>query len=191
MLKIESDDGFYKIILWKNEIPFDYVSNKKKKMIIDAGNSTWYEGTLCIEAKKIPSHASNYAMICMRYTYSQSPKTDIVIHYGNCYKDKTNGLFNKNAIIGLDDEYAQNIVEILKEIPSENIPRGVIEVIGGAYDEIGSSYMSFKRIIELMIWIFTNYNIISKDSLGDEILNEFNELQYFRTNISLKSNQTN
>ena len=191
MLKFESDNGFRKIVLWNNEVPFDYVSNKKKKMIIDAGKNIWYEGTLCIEAKKIPSHASNYAMICMRYTYSQSQKTDIVIHYGNGYKDKTNVLFNKNAIIGLDDEYAKNIVEIFKEIPSENIPRGVIEVIGGAYDEIGSSYMSFKRIIELMIWIFTNYNKISKDSLRDEILNKFNELQYFRTNFSLKSNQTN
>lgn len=184
MLKIESDDGFYKIILWDNEVPFDYVSNKKAKMIIEAGKNIWYEGTLCIEAKKIPSHASNYAMICMKYRYIQSSQTDIVIHYGNCYKDRTNGLFNKNAIIGLDDEYAKNIDEIFREIPSENIPCGVIEVIGGAFDEVGSSYMSFKRIIELIIWIFTNYNIISKDSLGDEILNKFKELQYFSTTTS-------
>lgn len=181
MLKFESDNGFRKIVLWNNEVPFDYISNKKKKMIIDAGNNIWYEGTLCIEAKLNPRHASNYAMICMKYTYIKSPKTDIVIHYGNYYKDKMNGLFNKKAVVGLDDFFAKTIYDIFREFPPDIIPCGVLEVIGGAYDEVGSSYMSFKCIIELMIWIFSNYNRISKDSLGDEILNKIYDCQYFST----------
>ncbi|WP_281085569.1 hypothetical protein [Eubacterium ruminantium] len=184
MLKFESNDGFSKIVLWDNEVPFDYDSHKKKKMIIDAGKNVWHEGTICMEAKLNPRHASNYAMICMKYTYTQSKKTDIIIHYGNYHKDKKNGLFNKNAFVGLDDFFAKTIYEIFSELPSDIIPCGVIEVIGGAYDEVGSSFMSFKCIIELMIWIFSNYNRISEDSLGDEILNRIYDCQYFKANKS-------
>ncbi len=188
MLKFESNNGFSKIVLWDNEVPFDYISNKKKKLIIDAGKNIWHEGTLCIEAKLNPRHASNYAMICMKYTYIQSPQTDIVIHYGNYYKNKMNGLFNKNAIVGINDFFAKIIYEIFGEFPRDSIPCGVLEVIGGAYDEVGSSYMSFKCIIELMIWVFSNYNRISEDSLGDEILNIIYDYQYFSaTNRSPQS----
>ena len=62
MLKFESDNRLSRIVLWNNEVPFDYVSNKKK-LIIDAENNIWHEGTLCIEAKLNHRHASNYAMI--------------------------------------------------------------------------------------------------------------------------------
>lgn len=185
MLKFESNDGFRKIVLWNNEVPFDYISNKKMKMIIGAGKNVWHEGTICMEAKLNQRHASNYAMICMKYTYTQSKKTDIIIHYGNYYKDKKiNGLFNKNAVIGLDDFFAKAIYDFFRECPPNIIPCGVLEVIGGAYDEVGSSYMSFKCIIELMIWIFSNYNRISEDSLGGEMLNKLYDCQYYSTTNS-------
>lgn len=173
MLEFESDNGFRKIKLWNNEMPFNYISNKNMSLTIDAGDETWYEGTLCLEAKLNPRHASNYAMICMKYTYVQCSKTQIIIHYGIEYIDKKkNELFNKNAIVGLDDFMAKAIYDIFGECASESFPCGVLEVIGGAYDEVGSSYMSFKRIVELMIWIFSNYSKIDNEELGNKILNK-------------------
>ena len=179
MLRFESDYEFRKVALWNNEIPFDYISSKEKHMEIKAGKGVWHEGTICMEAKLNHGHASNYAMVCIKYTYRPSQTTEIIIHYGNCRKNTgMTGLYNKNAIVGLDEFFANIIYKFFEECPSETIPGGVVEVVGGAYDEIGSSYMSFKCVIETVIWIFSNYKKISEKGLGEEILNRIRDSQH-------------
>lgn len=188
MLSFESDNGFRKVRVWNNEVPFSYNPSKKLKMTIDSGKYFWNEEIICIEARLNPRHASNYAMVCVKYIRTQSDNTNIIINYGNCGMDNVqNELFNKNAVIGLDDYFADAIYEFFQECPKNIIPNGTIEVIGGAYDEIGSSNSSFKYIMELLMWIFINYNKINEDSFGDKLLSKIYEDQYYDTKIKRHS----
>ena len=158
--------------IWQNAIPFEVIQNENIKLKIDAKKCLWYQGTICIEVQLNPRHISNYAMICMRYKKNKNNYTDILINYGNEGGKmlSENKLFNKNAIVGLNREFANAIYEFFRE-SQLNIPSGSIEIIGGAYDVAGSSNYAFKKAMDLLIYIFENSKNINDKTIGDELLN--------------------
>ena len=178
MLTFQTENGFRKVALWENEVPIEIDSDKKIEIEVDAGKNVWQERVMCVEAKLNPRHARNYAMLCMQYKHIPTQKTSIVIHYGKNHKcEGADSLFNRKAIVGLDDYFAKEICAFLQECPRGVFPEGVLEIIGGAYDEVGSSYTSFKNTIELLSWLFENYDKYNENSIGDEILNKLYDYQ--------------
>ncbi len=172
MLLFESDNEYKKVCIWKDEIPFKYDGQSTMHLSIVAGNINWHVGTICIEVKLNPRHISNYAMICMKYTDNQKNKTDIIINFGReTLSFKSQVLpFNKAVCIGLDKEFADAIDEFFKEYPQEKLPSGTIEILSGGYDEVGSSNVSFKRAMELLVFVFQNIDDLSDSELKCELL---------------------
>lgn len=171
-MRIYKDDNDYrKVYVWNDEIPFETTENQKINISFDTEGIVWNEGTISIEAKLNPRHISNYGMLCMNYKHNQNGKVNIIINYNAEMNNKTETqLFNKNAIIGLSDEFA----EILKNIfcdYSFRLPSGTIEIISGAYDEVGSSYASFEKIFKLLSFLFQNKEVIEDTTINTELLN--------------------
>jgi hypothetical protein len=171
MVKYENDSKTKKIYIWKDENPLDVVLEEKLEIEVPAKEAFWKEGMICVEAKMNPRHISNYAMLCMNYKANNSGKTNIIINY-NIEKNfcRANGqLFNDNSVIGLNNEFAEYLNTIFSESEID-FPSGIIEIIGGAYDEVGSSYYSFEKIIELISIIFENYEQIGETILGEKLI---------------------
>lgn len=172
MLLFESENEYEKVCIWKDEIPFKYDGQSTMHLNIVAGNINWHVGTICIEVKLHPRHISNYAMICMKYTDNQKNKTDIIINFGRenlSFKSQVLP-FDKAVCIGLDKEFADAIDEFFKKYPQEKLPSGTIEILSGGYDEVGSSNVSFKRAMELLVFIFQNIDDLSDGELKCELL---------------------
>jgi len=172
MLLFESDNGYKRVCIWKDEIPFDYIGRERLCLCEDAGDIIWHIGTICIEAKLHSRHISNYAMICMNFTDNQENKTDIIVNYGReniTFKSQVLP-FNKNVCVGLDKEFADSIYEFFQEYPHRMLPSGTIEILSGGYDEVGSSNVAFKKVMELLIFVFQNINKLSEVALQYELL---------------------
>ena len=71
MFLFENEKETKKVCIWKDEEPFHCVSQKVLHLSSNACDIDWYAGTICIEARLNPHHASNYAMVCMKYTRSE------------------------------------------------------------------------------------------------------------------------
>ena len=172
MLLFESDNGYKKVCIWENEIPFSYVGQNALHLCAEASDINWHIGTICIEVKLHPRHISNYAMVCMKYTDNQKNKTDIIINFGRENRSfKSQVLpFNKEVCIGLDKEFADAIDEFFKEYSLGKLPSGTIEILSGGYDEVGSSNVAFKRAMKLLIFIFQNIDDLSNNELQCELL---------------------
>lgn len=171
MLLFESDNGYKKICIWRDEIPFRCVQKNKMHLSMQSGSIDWHIGTICIEAKLSARHISNYAMICMKYVNNQDNKVDIVVDYGrNDTLFKSQVLpFNKSIHIGIDKEFADAIYEYFQEYPQKELPSGTIEVFGGGYDEVGSSNFSFKKVMQLLVYVFQNSDNLSYEELKAEL----------------------
>lgn len=172
MLLFESDNGYKKVCIWKNEIPFKYVGQNIIHLSAESGDINWHIGTICIEVKLHPRHISNYAMVCMKYTDNQKNKTEIIINFGKenfSYKSQVLP-FNKVVCVGLNKEFAGAIDEFFKEYPLGKLPGGTIEILSGGYDEVGSSNVAFKRVMELLTFIFQNIDNLSDNELQCELL---------------------
>lgn len=172
MLLFESDNGYKKICLWKDEMPFNYVRKNSLHLCVEGGDINWHLGTICVEAKLHPRHVSNYAMICMRYRSNQENKTDIIINYG-CEDDFFISQvlpFSKKVRIGLHREYLNAIDEFFKGYPFEKLPSGTIEIICGGYDEVGSSNIAFKKVMEILMFAFSHIDELSDNELQKELL---------------------
>lgn len=172
MLLFESKNGYKKVCIWKDQIPFNYVGEYNLHLCADAGDISWHIGTICIEVKLHPRHISNYAMICMKYTNNQENKTDIVINFGgkDIYFNSHVLPFNKDVCLGLDKEFADAIDEFFSEYPIGKLPSGTIEILSGGYDEVGSSNVAFKKVMEVLIFIFQNIDGLSDNDLQYEVL---------------------
>lgn len=172
MLLFENNNGYKKVCIWKDEIPFNYVQRKKIHFCMGSGDVNWHIGKICIEVKLNPRHVSNYAMICMNYINNQKNKVDIIINHGredSLFKSKVLP-FDKIVCVGLDKEFADAIYEFFEEYPIEQLPSGTIEIISGAYDEVGSSNVAFKKAMELLIFIYRNIDKLDDDTLRYELL---------------------
>lgn len=173
MLLFESNNGYKKVCIWKDEIPFKYVGQNTLNLSAESGEINWHIGIICIEVKLNPHHISNYAMVCMKYTSNLKNKTDIIINFGRenlFYKSRVLP-FNKEVCVGLDKEFADAIDEFFKDYPHEKLPRGIIEILSGGYDEVGSSSVAFKKVMELLTFVFQNIDDLSDEELQDELLN--------------------
>lgn len=51
MLLFESDKGYKKVCIWKDEIPFMYVGQNTMHLSVASGDVKWHIGTICIEVK--------------------------------------------------------------------------------------------------------------------------------------------
>lgn len=172
MLLFESDNGYKKVCIWKDEIPFKYAGRNTLHYSVDAGDTNWHIGTITIEVKLNPRHISNYAMICMKYTDNQINRTDIIINFGieNHFLKSQVLPFNKAVCVGLDKEFADAIDEFFKEYPLGKLPSGTIEIFGGGYDEVGSSNVAFKKVMKILMFVFYHIDELSDDELQYEIL---------------------
>ncbi len=172
MLLFESDNGYKKVCIWKDEVPFKYVGQNALHLSAESGDINWHIGTICIEVKLHPRHISNYAMVCMKYTDNQKNKTDIIINFGRenlSYKSQVLP-FNKAVCVGLDKEFADAIDEFFKEYPLGKLPSGTIEILSGGYDEVGSSNVAFKQVMALLTFIFQHIDDLSDNELQCELL---------------------
>ncbi len=172
MLLFESDKGYKKVCIWKDEIPFKYVGQNTMHLSVASGDVKWHIGTICIEVKLHPRHISNYAMVCMKYTDNQENKTDISINFGreNFFFKSQVLPFNKAICVGLDKEFADAIDEFFKEYSSEKVSGGTIEILSGGYDEAGSSKVAFKKVMELLIFVFRHIDDLSENELQCKLL---------------------
>ncbi len=172
MLLFESDNGYKKVCIWKEEMPFKYVGQNSLHLSIEAGDAKWHMGTICMEVKLSPGHISSYAMVCMKYTYNQKNKTDIIINFGReslSYKSQVLP-FKRTVCVGLDKEFADAVDEFFKEYPLGKLPGGTIEILSGGYDEVGSSNVAFKKVMELLTFVFQHMDNLSDNELQYEIL---------------------
>lgn len=163
----ESDNGYKKVCIWKDEIPFKCAGQNALHLSVEAGGSNWHIGTICIEVKLHPRHVSNYAMVCMKYTNNQKNKTNIIINFGReKFSFKSQVLpFNKEVCVGLDKEFADAINEFFKEYPLGKLPSGTIEILSGGYDEVGSSNVAFKKAMELLMVAFQHIDALNDKEL--------------------------
>lgn len=172
MLLFENDNGYKKVCIWKDEVPFKYVGQNTLHLSAKADDTNWHIGTICIEIKLHSRHISNYAMVCMKYTNNQKNKTDVIINYGKenlSFKSQVLP-FNKAVCVGLDKEFADAIDEFFKEYPLGKLPSGTIEILSGGYDEVGSSNIAFKKVMELLTFVFQHIDELSDNELQCELL---------------------
>lgn len=147
MFLFENEKETKKVCIWKDEEPFHCVGQEVLHLGSNACDVAWYAGTICIEARLNPHHASNYAMVCMKYTPKPSSKTDIFIRFGKervTYRSKVIP-FNKSVHVGLNKEFVDAIEDFF-DLCNGNLPRGTIEIIGGAFDEVGQVMRHFKKL---------------------------------------------
>lgn len=173
MLLFESENGYKKICIWKDEIPFNCIQQNNMHLSMNARTTNWHIGTICIEAKLSARHISNYAMICMKYTDNQKDNVDILVEYGrnDTFFQSQVLPFNKSVRIGLDREFADAIYEYFEEYPQKQLPNGTIEIFGGGFDEVGSSNYSFKKVMQILFYAFQYIDNMSYDVLKNELLN--------------------
>lgn len=172
MLILESDNGYKKLCIWKDEIPFKYVGQNTLHLSAKSSDINWHIGTICIEVKLNPRHISNYAMVCMKYVNNQKNKTDIIINFGKgnrSYKSQVLP-FNKAVCVGLDKEFADAIYEFFKESPLVRLPSGTIEILSGGYDEVRSSNIAFKKTMKLLIFAFQHIDDLNENELQCKLL---------------------
>ncbi len=172
MLLFENHNGYKGICIWKDEVPFKHVSNNILHIRTESGDVNWHVGTICLEAKLSPLCVSNYAMVCMKYTNNKKNGTDIIINFGReDFSFKSQVLpFRKEVSVGLDKEFADAISDFFKEFPHDSLPSGTIEIFSGAFDEIGSSNMAFKKAMNLLVFVFQNIDNFNDDELKCELL---------------------
>lgn len=173
MILFENNTGYKKVCIWKDEMPFNYAGQDKLCSYVGASDISWHIGTICIEAKLHSRHISTYAMICMRYTDNLKNKANIIINYGrkkSFFKSQVLP-FNKMVYVGLDKEFVDAIEEFFQDYTLEQLPSGTIEILTGGYDEVGSSNVTFKKVMELLVFIFQHIDELSDDALKHELLN--------------------
>lgn len=122
-------------------------------------------GTICLEVKLHSRHVSNY--VCMKYTNNRKNETDIIINFGRetrLFKSQVLP-FSKEVALGLDKEFADAIDEFFKEYPLYKLPDGTIEIISGVFDEVESSNVAFKKVMNLLVFIFQHIDNLKDDEL--------------------------
>lgn len=172
MLFFESGNKYKRVCIWKDEVPFNYSCQHTLHLCKEAGGIKWHSGIICMEAYLSPRHISNYAMVFMKYTDNQTDKADIIINYGReNVSFQSNVLpFNKVICAGLDKEFADAVYSFFSAYNARNLPCGTIEVLCGGYDEIGSSMVSFKKVMELMVFTFSNIDKTDSQELQCKLL---------------------
>lgn len=161
-----------KICIWKNEKPCEYMGEKRLDISLDSGGRDWYNGTICMEVKLHPRHISNYAMICMKYTPRKKAKADISIYSNSNRIEFVSKVlpFGRCIHIGLLREFEEAIEDFFYECPKGDLPNGDIEILYGGFDEVGSSKNSFKKAMELLVYVFQHIERISEKELGQMVL---------------------
>lgn len=167
-------NGYQKFCIWKDEMPIHYVSQDNKSLCFDSGEVGWHEGTICLEAYLRPTDICNYAMIGM--SYKSDPKADtanIVINYGEEDISFNSQVLpsHKEVSVGLERKFVEAVEEFFVEYASKyELPGGTIEILFVGYDGAGSSNISFKQTMELMIFLFKNIDHMEYEQLEKKIL---------------------
>ncbi len=172
MLSFQTSNEYKKVCIWKDEVPFKYVGLNALHLSVESGDINWHIGTICIEVQLHPRHVSNYAMVCMKYIRNKKNKTDIIINFGRDARFfKSQVLpFNKEVTIGLDKEFADAIDEFFKEYPLYKLPGGIIEILSGAFDGVGSSNFALKKVMNMLLLVFQHIDEFDDDKLQYELL---------------------
>lgn len=163
-------DNYRSLCIWKDETPYTAKDNTDNlRLEYDASSSEdWYEGTICIEARLNPRHASNYAMICMNYVKDNQEKLIIEIN-----TKLVNDTFISNVVpnsqeiyLGFPIEYVNGISESINKFECNQLPKGKITIWGGGYDKCGSSIKAFEKTMTIMMILLKNI-----DNLDSQYMN--------------------
>ena len=172
MLLIENASKNKQVVIWKDEIPFYYEGKQQLELYAEAKEHGWNEGVICIEAKLNPLHISNYAMICMKYTKTMSDNVTIIIYSGEAdipFKSRVLPL-SRSVYMGLNKEFEEVLRKFFEKCPNEKLPSGKIEILCGGCDEVGSSEVSFNKVMDLLFFAFSNIGKIDEDDFSKKIL---------------------
>lgn len=157
--------------LWINELPEENSGIVMSKISeYNANNSIcWFNGILCLELRIAPRSASNYAMLCLRFTQDQSSKFRVIYNLRNVDEVVKSDIAMKNDIIrnGIVKEYYQALKQEFDNLDTQGIfPSGTLEILGGRYGYIGSSNMAVKVVLNNLLKLFEVY-----DELDDQKIN--------------------
>ena len=147
MLLFANNNKYKKVCIWKDEVPFKYVGQNTLHLSVESGDINWHIGTICIEVKLNCWHASN-----------------------DCFFKSQVLPFNKEVTIGLNKEFADAIDEFFKGYLLGKLPGGTIEILGGAFDEVGSSNFAFKKVMNMLLFVFQHIDEFDEDKLQGELL---------------------
>lgn len=159
MVKFETLDSYRKMKLWINEAP------EKNNNILpqnvseyNANDSIhWFNGILCLELRIAPRAASNYAMLCLRFT--EIPYSKFQVKYDlnltNMIVQSDIAMPNDVVRTGIPKEYYSALMQVFTELEPQNcFPCGTLEILGGRYALIGSSNIAFKIVLKNLINLF-------------------------------------
>lgn len=104
---------------------------------------------LCLELRIAPRAASNYAMLNLKFTATQSSKFQVV--YKFCKSDEIvqSDIAMQNDVVknGIVKEYYKTLLQTLEKLSLQNkSPSGKLEILGGRYGSIGSSEVAVKVV---------------------------------------------
>lgn len=178
-------DQFRSINVWIDEIPYQYKQENMNQFIYKGNQSVkFYEGLITVEAKLNSRHISNYAMISMEYQKRSSQELIVEIINDNTQAELYDSEIHKigRKFIGIHSEFTEGILNYIGSYNSSNLPSGKIIILGGGYDEIGSSIKAFERVMDILFFIYQelrnndlsrfNKEVIKKCSFSyDKIIN--------------------
>lgn len=169
----ENNTGYKKISIWKDEIPI-FCTKQTNLSFSKSVNNTlnWHEGIICVEALLGPWHANNYAMVCMKYSSSKKESVNVIINYGmenTSFQSKVLPV-HKIINVGLQLEFAKAIEEFFVECSMDRLTGGTIEILGGVYDEVGSSNIAFKKVMDILLFLFEHIDQMNIIELEKKIL---------------------
>ena len=156
MIKYQKLDEYRVMRLWIDEMPEDggISTNTIIKEYDANANVKWFNGTLCLELKIAPRTASNYSMINLKFTKNQSSRLKIIYHFSDLNEIVKSDIAIANDVVktGIPGEFCSAFTQVFDELQAQNaFPSGTLEILGGSYGHIGSSIISFKIVLKILI----------------------------------------
>jgi len=168
-------DTYRKMKLWINELPkenSDIVMNEIT--IYDANNNIhWFNGILCLELRIAPRDASNYAMLCLRFTQAQSKKFRVIYHIEDVDEIVKSDIAMQNDIVRNDvvKQYYQALKQEFDDLDKQGVfPGGTLEILGGRHGLIGSSDKAVKIVLKNLLKLFETYEALDDQAIESLIL---------------------
>lgn len=168
-------DAYRRMKLWINELPKDASDMVMDKVYEYNGNENihWFTGILCLELRIAPRAASNYAMLNLKFTATQSSKFQVV--YKFCKSDEIiqSDIAMQNDVVknGIIKEYYKTLLQTFEKLSLQNkFPSGKLEILGGRHGSIGSSEVAVKVVLMILLKLFELNNYFENTDINSIIL---------------------
>lgn len=170
MIICEKLDEYRKMKLWINELPGDnvVVASEQTKAFNANSQIHWFNGILCLELRIAPRAASNYAMLNLKFQKDQSLKFKIISYISHSDEIVITDTAMPHDVVkaGLPQEYNVAVADLFDQLAAENIfPSGTLEILGGRYSCVGSSYIAFQTVLKILITLFEQNEKLSNSDI--------------------------